>query len=146
MSSMITRQAVASDLIVAQSWLSDAGLPVEDLTADHMQNFLLALADESSVGMIGIEKFGDVGLLRSLVVDPSARSGGIGARLVAALESMAAERGIAELWLLTIDADAYFSRLGYSVTDRSQAPDVIRRTNEFSSLCPGDATLMHKSL
>ena len=111
-----------------------------------MQNFLVALADESPVGMIGIEKFGDVGLLRSLVVDPSARSGGIGARLVAALESMAAERGIAELWLLTIDADAYFSRLGYSVTDRSRAPDVIRRTHEFSSLCPGDATLMRKSL
>jgi len=68
MSSMITRQAIASDLIAAQSWLADAGLPVEDLTPDHMQNFLVTLADESPVGMIGIEKFGDVGLLRSPVV------------------------------------------------------------------------------
>ena len=146
MNNLSTRQATASDLIMARSWLSGAGLPIEDLTVDHMQNFLLALAGEAPVGMIGIEKFGKVGLLRSLVVDPSARRRGIGALLVAALESMAAKLGIRELWLLTIDADPYFSRLGYSVTDRSHVPDVIRRTSEFSSLCPGDAVLMRKCL
>jgi len=145
-SGITTRQATASDFPAAQSWLSAAGLPVEDLTPDHMQHFLLTLANESPVGMIGLEEFGSVGLLRSLVVDPSVRNAGIGARLVAALESMAARQGVAELWLLTIDADPYFANLGYLVTDRSSAPDVIKETAEFSSLCPGDAVLMRKCL
>ena len=80
------------------------------------------------------------------MVDPSVRSGGIGRRLVAALESKATGLGITELWLLTIDADPYFSRLEYVVMDRTAAPDVIRDTAEFSSLCPGDAVLMQKSM
>ena len=141
-----TRRATASDLPAAQSWLSDAGLPIEDLTPDHMQDFLLTLVNESPVGMIGLEKFGNVGLLRSLVVDPSVRSAGIGARLGTALESRATAMGVTELWLLTIGADAYFANLGYLVMDRSSAPEVIRGTSEFSSLCPGDAVLMRKSL
>jgi len=146
MNNLSTRQATASDLIMARSWLSGAGLPIEDLTVDHMQNFLLALAGESPVGVIGLETFGNIGLLRSLVVDPSVRRGGVGALLVAALESRAAQLGVTEMWLLTIDADSFFANLGYVVMDRSSAPESIRRTDEFSSLCPGDATLMRKSL
>lgn len=140
------RQAVASDLAETTSWLVDAGLPAEDLTADHMQQFLVALRADRPVGMIGLEQFGAAGLLRSLIVDPSARDAGIGRKLVRALESGACASGVAELWLLTIDADSYFSRLGYKIMDRSDAPEAIRNTTEFSSLCPGDAVLMRKSL
>jgi len=140
------RPANLTDLDVARSWLSDAGLPIADLTPEHMQNFLVATVGNSPVGMIGLEQFGVVGLLRSLIVDPTARSDGIGGRLVDALESKASELGVTELWLLTIDADAYFSRLHYVVMARSEAPDVIRNTTEFSTLCPGDAALMRKFL
>jgi amino-acid N-acetyltransferase len=147
MSAAITiRQAMAADLAAAQSWLSGSGLPIGDLTPQHMQNFLVAVTDATPVGMIGLEQFGNIGLLRSLVVDSSVRRGGIGARLVAALESMASGLGVTELWLLTIDADAYFSRFGYVVTDRSDVPEAIRGTEEFSNLCPRDAALMKKGL
>ena len=145
-SDMAIRPATDADLSAARSWLAAAGLPVDDLTADHMQNFLVALADDRPVGVIGFEQFDTVGLLRSLVVDQSARSGGIGRQLVAALETRASESGVTELWLLTIDADRYFSRLGYEMMDRSAAPESIRRTAEFSNLCPGDAVLMRKTL
>jgi len=140
------RSAIATDLDVARAWLSDAGLPTADLTPEHMKSFLVAVADDTPVGMIGLEQFGSAGLLRSLVVDPTARSGGIGAALVVALESKATALGVAELWLLTIDADPYFSRLDYVAMNRSEAPHVIRNTAEFSSLCPGDAALMRKYL
>lgn len=138
------RPAQAVDLDAARGWLGEAGLPTADLTADHMNNFLVAVAEAESVGIIGLEQFGNVGLLRSLVVDPSVRSGGIGRQLVAALESKAAGLGITELWLLTIDADPYFSRLEYVVMDRAAAPVAIQSTAEFSTLCPGDAALMRK--
>ena len=147
MSSGITiRRATGADLCAAQSWLSNAGLPSGDLTSAHMQNFLLALAGDGPVGMIGLEQFDNVGLLRSLVVEQSARSTGIGKQLVDALETRAAELGVIELWLLTIDADAYFQRLGYSCVKRADAPEEIRQTEEFSDLCPGDAVLMRKRL
>lgn len=143
---MIIRPGVAADLAIVQVWLTTAGLPVEDLTPDHMNDFLVAVVDARSAGMIGLEQFDKLGLLRSLVVDPAARGDGMGRQLVVALEAHAAARGVTELWLLTIDAEAYFLKLGYEIMERDRAPNVIRETDEFSSLCPGDAVLMRKCL
>ncbi len=140
------RPAQASDLAVAKAWLSAEGLPVDDLTIDHMDSFIVATQAGKPVGMIGIEKFGNVGLLRSLVVDEAGRGAGLGGRLVAALESTARSVHIDELWLLTIDADPFFAQHGYVVAERDHAPEAIRNTAEFSTLCPGDAVLMYKHL
>jgi len=140
------RPAVAADLAVAEEWLSGAGLPTDDLTVDHMDAFIVAMQAGKPVGMIGIETFAEVGLLRSLIVDTACRGVGLGARLVAELESRARSDHIDELWLLTIDADPFFAQHGYVIAERGDAPDAIRFTAEFSDLCPGDATLMRKRL
>jgi amino-acid N-acetyltransferase len=140
------RSAIESDLIAATAWLSAAGLPAADLTADHMQQFLVALVEGRPVGMIGLEHFGETGLLRSLIVDREYRGTGLGRTLVDALETRASDLGVTELWLLTIDADAYFVQLGYLLADRADAPQVIQATQEYSSLCPADAVLLRKSL
>ena len=140
------RAAAAVDFDAVVELLSRASLPVEDLTADSVIGFLLATIDDTIAGLIGLEHFRETGLLRSLVVDPAFRRAGLGRLLVAALESQAAGQGVRELWLLTIDADAWFGELGYSARQRDQAPDAIRQTVEFTSLCPGDAVLMAKSL
>ena len=143
---IVIRPAAPADFATATRWLRSAGLPTDDLTVDHMTAFLLAASGDKPIGMIGLEGFGTIGLLRSLVVDRDNRSGGIGRRLVAALEAKAVGEGIRELWLLTIDADNYFRTLSYEVRDRDDAPTAIRETPEFSSLCPGDAVLMSKVL
>lgn len=140
------RPAVAADLAVAKEWLSGARLPTDDLTVDHMDAFIVATQANKPVGMIGIEKFADVGLLRSLIVDTACRGAGLGARLVAELELRARSEHIDELWLLTIDADPFFAQHGYAVADRDMAPNAIRSTAEFSDLCPGDAVLMCKRI
>ncbi len=123
--------------------LSDAGLPLDDLAVDHLA--FVAEEDGELHGLIGLERFGEVGLLRSLVVASHSRGRGLGRKLVSALEAHARDCGVAELWLLTIDADAFFERLGYGVRRRDAAPDAIRATAEFSVLCPADAVLMSKS-
>lgn len=143
---MIVRPGIATDLGIVTAWLEAAGLPSADLTEAHMDGFLVAVIHDTAVGMIGLEAFGAVGLLRSLVVDPGAQRGGIGRRLVAALEANAVAKGVGELWLLTIDADAYFAPLGYEAMARETAPDSIRSTPEFADLCPGDAILMRKAI
>lgn len=140
------RAGAAADFDAVIELLSRANLPVEDLTAESVVRFLVATINDTVAGLIGLEHFRETGLLRSLVVDPALRRAGLGRLLVAALESQAASQGVQELWLLTIDADTWFGELGYSTRQRDQAPDAIRQTAEFTSLCPGDAVLMVKSL
>lgn len=138
------RAARRSDLDAARVALGDAGLPVQDLSAAHLA--FVAEEGDRFVGAIGLESFGVIGLLRSLVVLADARAGGVGRLLVAALELLAREQGVEALWLLTTDADRYFERLGYDAVDRGSAPTAIQETAEFSGLCPGDAVLMRKVL
>jgi amino-acid N-acetyltransferase len=140
------RPARPADFAAAASLLQAAGLPVTDLSADRLDDFLVATSGKYVVGLIGLEARADIGLLRSLVAHPDARERGLGRRLVAEVEALARRRRIAELWLLTIDARRYFENRGYTVADRAVAPEAIRRTAEFTTLCPGDAVLMKKSL
>ena len=55
-----------------------AGVP------ESLQNFFVAFAGQKVIGAIGLEVFGDAALLRSAVVDDSARGSGLGAQLVEA--------------------------------------------------------------
>ena len=136
----------AVDIGGAVRLLRAAGLPADDFSDRLVGNFLVAIAGPSVVGSIALEPFANVGLLRSLVVDPGYRGCGLGRLLVSELETHACRTGTSELWLLTIDADRFFLGLGYRVQERDKAPGAIRRTTEFSLLCPDDATPMRKRL
>ena len=138
------RAARAGDLRAGLVLLRDARLPVDDLGSEKIA--LVAEDDRKIRGIVGLESFGSIALLRSLVVAPDARGAGVGAALVAALELACAADGVDELWLLTIDAETYFEKLGYAARPRNEAPGVIRDTDEFSVLCPADAALMSKVL
>ena len=143
---MNIREATTADFETIAGWLAAARLPVADLSIDDMNNFLLAETDGTPVGTIGLEPFDGMGLLRSLVVVPHAQGSGAGRLLVAALEAEAGQRGMHELWLLTTDADAYFTKLGWAVVDRNDAPKCIQDTTEFTKLCPADAVVMRKAV
>ena len=146
MTNLEIRPAARTDIATAVRLLEAAGLPVDDIDSKEPGAFLAAAVGDTMVGFIGLEQFGSVGLLRSLIVEPSFRGTGLGRVLVAALESHAGDRGVSELWLLTIDADQWFARLNYVVRERDDAPGSIRSTEEFSGLCPDDAVLMSKTL
>ena len=62
----------------------------------------------------------------SLAVSAEAHGMGIGRRVVAALEELAATRGIGELFALTLTA-GFFEAIGYSVTSRALYPERIAR-------------------
>jgi N-acetylglutamate synthase-like GNAT family acetyltransferase len=51
---------------------------------------------------------------------------------------------VADLYLLTTDADAYFDRHGFAVIDRDEAPAAIKSTQQFAELCPDSAIVMHR--
>jgi amino-acid N-acetyltransferase len=126
--------------------LSNCDLPHEDLTPAHLTLFRIVRQDAALVAVAGLEGFAPSGLLRSLAVAPSYRGRGLGTRLVGAMESMAAENGLTQLYLLTLTAPAFFAKHDYRRIDRSQAPGAIQTTAEFTSLCPASAILMYKRL
>lgn len=126
--------------------LDSASLPTSDLAERPLEHFIVAEEQDVVVACIGVEVFGRDALLRSLVVARLHRGRRIAERLVDRLESELAAAGVADVWLLTIDAGGFFSRLGYASWPRDDAPEAIRNTEEFSSLCPGNATLMRNAL
>ena len=127
--------------------LTGAELPVEDLTDETMQHFMVARGEDNSIiGVVGIEMFQEDGLLRSLAVQPAYRGKGLGIQLTREIESFARGKGIKALYLLTMTAADFFSKIDYQVIQRDQAPESIQKTAEFNNLCPVSAVCLCKTL
>ena len=84
---MTIRPATREDLPGITRLLEGAGLPTEDLPP-HGDGFFVSLAGDSLVGVVGLERFGEVGLLRSLAVDPRLRGRGSGRALCEILQGI----------------------------------------------------------
>jgi len=126
--------------------LEAAGLPVEDLTDDHMAHFYFVGPATKPTGLVGLELCGGTALLRSLVVAPELRSAGLGRLLVERAESHARAHGASSMFLLTTTAESFFRHLGYASADRASAPPEIRATREFASICPASSAFLTKQL
>lgn len=122
--------------------LSGAGLPVDDLNAPDVRLWLARGTGGDVAGCVGLEVHGTHALLRSLAVAEDARRAGLGGRLVDHALSAARSAGASTAWALTRDAAPWFRARGWVVTARADAPGAIRRTRQFSGLCPASATLL----
>jgi len=122
--------------------LTEANLPTSDLTEAHLQHFFASDED----GVVGLEIYPPVALLRSLAVAASARGRGIGSALLADAEHYAREHQVKQIYLLTTTAERFFARAGYERVERAAVPQAIQQTQEFSTLCPASSALMRKQL
>jgi amino-acid N-acetyltransferase len=130
----------------AVALLEAQGLPISDITDEHLEHFFYIGSDGSPIGLVGVEIYGTDALLRSLVVADTARTQGFGASLVQHAEDYAASHRVAAMYLLTTTAEGFFERRGYRRVDRTQAPLAIKSTPEFASLCPASSAFMIKQL
>jgi amino-acid N-acetyltransferase len=130
----------------AVALLQAQGLPISDITDEHLEHFFFIGSDGSPSGLVGLEIYGSDALLRSLVVGENARATCLGSALTDHAEQYAASKGVRSIYLLTTTAETFFQRLGYERIERSQAPASIERTREFASLCPASSAFMVKSL
>ena len=62
--------------------LEAEGLPASDLTEPHLEDFFFTGTDGAPSALVGLEIYGENGLLRSLVVSSAARTQGLGSALV----------------------------------------------------------------
>ena len=126
--------------------LKASQLNSSDLTPEHLRHFFGLGTIEEPEGIVGLEVFNTVALLRSLAVVSSRRGAGLGSKLLAYAEDYARNLGIKSLYLLTNTAEAFFKHRGYKPTGRDDAPSAIRETKEFSVICPVSSVLMVKQL
>ncbi len=125
--------------------LNSAGLPTQDLLQSNRMFYSFHHGD-TTLGYGGIEGNGPDRLLRSLVIVPAQRQVGAGTLLLQVLERIAAADGALHLHLLTNSAEDFFQTRGYERRKRSQAPEAISSSAEFTALCPASAVYMVKKL
>ena len=125
--------------------LTLCGLPHEDITPEHLRHFWVIKEKGEILGVVGLEVFGRMGLLRSLAVDPRFRNRGFAAQLTKKAEEYAASLKIEGVYLLTLTAESFFQKRGYQKTERLSVPPEIQGTMEFQSLCPASSVCMAKA-
>jgi amino-acid N-acetyltransferase len=130
----------------AVALLSRARLPVEDLTEAHCEHFFYSGPAHQPTGLVGLELFGDVALLRSLVVSEEWRGKGEGAALLEHAERHARAKGVRELYLHTTTAEKFFEKHGFERAARDAAPGAISGTREFAGICPASSAFMVRRL
>jgi arsenate reductase len=140
---VVLRPSVPADLPEVKRLLQAAALPLDGVDA-HFGDFLVAEAGGQVVAAGGLEVYGDVSLLRSVVVSPLYQGLGLGQRLTEALVERAAKRGAPSLFLLTTTAEGYFPRLGFERITREQLPAALGASEELRGACPQSAVVMRR--
>ena len=135
-----------SHLAQITALLERSGLPTDDLGTQDLSLFRVVVSEGELEAVGGLERHGNLALLRSLATAESARGHGLGRQLVEKLHALAKDEGIGELYLLTESAEQFFTALGFHAVERASVPQAIKDSQQFSSLCPGTATVMVKRL
>jgi N-acetylglutamate synthase-like GNAT family acetyltransferase len=139
------RSARAEDVSRISALLAANALPTADL-ADSRPEFVIAEDGSTLLAIGGLQRCGDVALLRSVAVAEPRRGSGIGSELVRELERLARAHGVREIILLTQTAEAFFANHGYRNVIREGLPPAILATAEFRTLCPASAACMSKRI
>ncbi|MEX2608396.1 MAG: arsenic resistance N-acetyltransferase ArsN2 [Gemmatimonadota bacterium] len=135
------RPALQADLPQVEAMLAAANLPVAGV-AESLQGFVVAEDGGELVGVAGVERHGEDGLLRSVAVAPAHRGRGLGARLTEGVMDAARSAGHRRLYLLTTTAAAYFPRHGFHTIQREEVAAAVRESVEFREACPASAVAM----
>lgn len=139
---MIKRKVDASSLGDLKAFLRQNKLPFDDVSLDGNAFFIYSDGNEI-VGSGGIEFYGDYALLRSIAVAPALRQAGRGKEIVHDIIEIAKGKSSRRVYLLTETAPVFFERLGFVKQQREDAPEEIKSSSEFSSVCPVSAAMMY---
>ncbi|WP_051695508.1 GNAT family N-acetyltransferase [Caulobacter sp. UNC358MFTsu5.1] len=90
--------------------------------------YVMALRDQSVIGVCGLERDGPAGLLRSLAVDPSARGARLSWRLVDVIVRRARMDAVERLFTFSKDTGDLFTAMGWRDVPLSKALPHIGNT------------------
>jgi amino-acid N-acetyltransferase len=125
--------------------LLENDLPTDDVEDNEVQLFVIQEKGQLT-GVVGVEVYDSIALLRSLAVDSNHKKLGIGKLLVEFAIQYLIKNGINEIYLLTTTAEGYFLKFGFKSVNRSKIPSAIQKTKQFESICPQTAIVMSRSI
>jgi len=122
-----------------------SNLPL-DGAREILSGFVLAVRGDEIVACAAMERYGAVGLLRSVAVKEAERNTGLGKEVVKRALSAAKESGMGEIVLLTETARGFFPKFGFREITRAEVPEPALESVEFKSACPQSAAVMRMKL
>ncbi|WML46253.1 hypothetical protein [Neobacillus sp. PS3-40] len=140
------RRASQKDLSIVKEFLTEASLGIDGLSEEMVEYFiLLENGDGKLIGTVGIETFGDAGLLRSLVVTPGQAEKDIWLLIGQALK-LANDRGIKELFLATnkMEVLPLFELLGFKRIMEVDLPQELHQSDHVCHILNVDNSLFLK--
>ncbi len=139
------REASPADRQAIEALLEGADLPTDGLGATE----LLVLEENGTVmGVVGFEPYGEAALLRSLVVAPKGRGGGLAwALLVRALTVLRA-RGFTVAYVLTTTVPELLLKHGFTELSRDALPEALGASAQLrgAGACPASARAFTKQI
>lgn len=142
-SKLIFKKAVKQDFDLICNLLKKNSLPYDDVKKKLDSMFIVFNTKcDDVIGIAGVEFFKDCAFLRSIVVNDKFRKKGFGKNIINELFDYIRLRGHSEIYLLTMTAERFFSKLGFETIKRENTPKVIQETEQFKHLCPDSAICM----
>jgi amino-acid N-acetyltransferase len=128
-----------------RAMLRASNLPADDL--NFKKDLLLGYYEGNVlVGTGGLEVYGDHALLRSLSVKLGIRGRSVGTTITEYLIDEARSRGLKGIYLLTETAHGFFQKKGFKDVARTDVPEALKASSEFSNVCPTSAAVMFLEL
>jgi amino-acid N-acetyltransferase len=140
------RRATEDDTVAIRSLLESQRLPTETVGTTKT-DFYLAVENDTIDGVAGFEYYGEDVLLRSVAVPAPLQKKHIGSELVEWMISLAKQKGLKRIVLLTETASKFFAKKGFRTVERSFiVNDVMKQSSQFSGGCCSSAACMVRSL
>ena len=122
--------------------LGQSELPLDGVTDQLESGYVVVRRGDAIVGVAGLERHGDAGLLRSVAVSAEERGTGLGIALTADRLVEARRSGLAHVFLLTTTAAGFYRRFGFRDVERARVPEAVARSREFAMVCPASAACL----
>ncbi len=129
--SIIVRKAKEQDLLMLQKLLAKAGVREAGI-AEHVEHFLVVTDGANRIiGTVGIEKYEESGLLRSLVLDSTIWTARLSLEFLEVALHYAKEQNISSIYLCSKGTNALFHELGFRPINLEDVPFPIRKSSHF---------------
>jgi len=136
------RPAGEGDRHAVLALLAGVDLPPDGIPGDLVGFSVAEIPEVGIIGVAGLEHYGRAVLLRSVAVKNGFQTQGVGHQLVTEALQRAEAGGAREVFLLTTNAQDYFTRFGFAVIPRSELPQAVFASAELRGACPDTAHVM----
>lgn len=101
---------------------------------DFIDTFWVAEDGEGTAGCIGLEVYDEAALLRSIVSAPRLRGTGLGGALTHRVLAEAERLGAKRVYLFTMNAAPFFTRMGFAVCTMDDFEESARQSTQYQAL------------